>query len=76
MDLQKAISPRLTACGMTVCSSWANNTDISFVAAVISETIEADAAAELAEEDDVMLEPDIGPRRARQPGGVSCAKWS
>ena len=34
--------------------------DIGFVAAIVAEPVEAEAIVEMTEEDDVMLEPDIG----------------
>ncbi len=41
-----------------------DDADVGVVAAIVAEAVEADAVVQTAEQDDVMLEPDIGPAAA------------
>ena len=50
----------MTACGHHGLHLLRHHADIGLVAAVVAEAIEAEAVVEMAEHDDVVLQPDVG----------------
>jgi|SRR5580704_10530830 hypothetical protein len=73
MHAEEAIRSPLDGLGNHVFHLLSDHADIGFVAAIVTEAIDAEAVWKPADEDDVVLEADIGSPPAAAPTATTAA---